>query len=48
VRGPENLVFGVGAETRQQCEQMLTRIEAGETEVSLRNRVPLRLREVVA
>lgn len=26
VRGPENLVFGMGAETRKQCEEMLDRL----------------------
>jgi len=26
VRGPENLVFGHGAETREQCEEMLDRL----------------------
>lgn len=44
VRGPEHLVFGAGAETRQQCEEMLARIEAGKTEISRRNQVPLKLR----
>ena len=41
VRGTENLVFGFGAETDQQCEEMLARLAAGETEVSHRNRVRL-------
>ena len=26
MRGPENLVFGMGAETREQCEEMLDRL----------------------
>jgi hypothetical protein len=43
IRGTENLIFGLGAETREQCEQMLARLEAGETEISYRNRVPLNL-----
>ena len=43
VRGTENLIFGMGAETREQCEHMLERLERGDTEVSYRNRVPLRL-----
>lgn len=50
VRGAENLVLGAGAETRQQCEEMLARLEgrAGDfpTEVSKRNRVPLRVRTI--
>lgn len=37
VRGTENLVFGVGAETDEQCAEMLARLAAGETEVSHRN-----------
>lgn len=47
VRGTENLVFGAGAETRQQCEEMLCRLEGRDveigftTEVSHRNRIPL-------
>lgn len=28
VRGPENLVFGFGAETRKQCEEMLDRLNS--------------------
>lgn len=43
VRGTEDLIFGFGAETREQCEEMLERLERGDTEVSYRNRVPLRL-----
>ena len=45
IRGTEGVVFQIGAETRQQCEEMLTRLEGREghiqTEVSYRNRVPL-------
>lgn len=37
VRGTENLVFGFGAETKQQCKEMLARLASGETEVSYRN-----------
>lgn len=47
IRGTENLVFGAGAETRQQCEEMIDRLEGREgdfqTEVSYRNRIPLRV-----
>lgn len=39
-RGPENLVFGFGAETTEQCEEMLDRLTRGETEVSHRRDVP--------
>lgn len=45
IRGTENLVFGLGAETDEQCQGMLERLESGETEVSHRNRVPLVLSE---
>ncbi len=41
VRGAENLIFGMGAETPEQCEQMLKRVTEGESEVSHRNRVEL-------
>lgn len=43
IRGAENLVFGMGAETKELCEEMLARLESGETEVSHRNNIPLRL-----
>lgn len=46
VRGTENLVFGMGAETRGLCEEMLARLESGETEVSHRNRIPLSIGEI--
>lgn len=51
VRGPENLVLGMGAETDSQCEQMIDRLEGRcdgiqKTEVSRRNRVPLFIQEV--
>ena len=45
IRGTENLIFGMGAETDKQCEEMLERLETGETEISYRNRVPLDLEE---
>ena len=48
VRGTENLLFGIGAETREQCEEMLARLESGASEVSYRNRVSLRLAANVA
>lgn len=37
VRGPENLIFGAGAETDEQCEDMLKRLTNGESDVSSRN-----------
>ena len=43
IRGAENLVFSLGAETDDDCEEMLNRIESGETEISHRNRVVLNI-----
>ena len=40
VRGTENLIFGFGAETDEDCAEMLERVSDGTTEVSHRNRVP--------
>jgi len=41
IRGPENLIFGMGAETVEQCEEMLKRVESGQTEISHRTRLNL-------
>lgn len=41
IRGTENVIFGAGAETQEQCEEMLARLDAGDTEVSYRNNVRL-------
>lgn len=43
VRGKENLIFGMGFETDEQCKQALDRLVTGESEVSHRHRnhVPL-------
>ena len=41
VRGTDNLIFCNGYETKEQCEENLTRLEKGEMEVSYRNVVPL-------
>ena len=48
VRGTENLVFGFGAETDQECQEMLERLASGRTEVSYRNVVPLDIVRVEA
>jgi hypothetical protein len=37
IRGTENLIFGMGAETREKCLEMLVRLAGGESEVSHRN-----------
>jgi hypothetical protein len=45
VRGTENLVFSMGFETREQCEEALARLESRDeeirTEISRRNRVAI-------
>ena len=38
-RAPEGLVFGLGAETTQDCEEMLERVTTGKTFLSRRNGV---------
>lgn len=37
VRGAENLVFGMGAETDEECQEMLERLTNFDSEVSSRN-----------
>jgi hypothetical protein len=41
IRGPENLVFPFGAETDEQCREMLARLDAGQSAVSHRRHLPL-------
>lgn len=41
VRGAENLVFGHGAETDEECENMLERLTVGDSDVSQRHYVDL-------
>lgn len=53
VRGTENLIFGAGAESDQDCQEMIARLEGegtsfGNTEVSHRNRVPLVVMRIAA
>jgi len=43
IRGTENLIFGMGAETKEQCEEMLERLSIGESEVSHRNYIELKI-----
>lgn len=47
VRGTENLIFCMGAESDQDCAEMLQRIASGESEISYRNRVDLDIDRVV-
>ena len=48
IRGTENLIFGMGAETDEDCDEMLQRLESGQTEISHRNRVTLRINNATA
>ena len=41
IRGTEDAVFGMGAETDAQCREMLARLESGQSGISHRNRVRL-------
>lgn len=41
VRGTENLIFCMGFESDEDCNEALERLRNGESEVSYRNRVPL-------
>ena len=50
IRGTENLVFGLGAETDEQCRQMACRLEVGDdtgrTSISHRNNIPLKVTKI--
>ncbi len=41
VRGTENLIFGMGAETDKECEEMLERLTNAESEISSRNHIDI-------
>lgn len=47
IRGTENLIFGFGAETREQCEEMLNRITNAESDISHRNWTQLNIEQVM-
>jgi hypothetical protein len=47
IRGPDNMVFSNGYETREQCEARLAELVAGEIEVSWRRRATLEVNEVL-
>jgi hypothetical protein len=49
VRGPEDLIFGMGAETKEQCLEMLVRLtdgHPGRSEVSSRRNVWLNIEKL--
>jgi len=41
IRGTENLIFCMGFETVELCEEALRRIVSGESKISKRNQIPL-------
>lgn len=43
IRGAENLVFGMGAESNKSCEDMLKRLTNADSDISHRNNIPLRI-----
>lgn len=45
IRGRENLIFGLGFETDEDCREALIRLESGETEVSSRYYTILEIEE---
>lgn len=46
IRGTENLIFGMGAETDEQCKDMLERLTNGDSEVSERNFIKLNIKRL--
>lgn len=46
IRGRENLIFGRGFETDEQCADALARLVCGDTEVSRRHHVALDIERV--
>ena len=44
IRGPSNLIFNIGAETDEQCLELLDMLTSGEIEVSSRHCVELNIR----
>jgi len=46
IRGPENLVFGMGAESDQDCKEMLERLTNGESDISHRNNCKLEIQKI--
>lgn len=43
IRGTENLIFCMGFETKELCDEALVRLESGETEITRRNRIGLNI-----
>ena len=47
VRGTENLIFCMGFESDQDCQEALIRLQSGESEVTYRNFVELDIRKII-
>ena len=45
IRGPSNLIFNIGAETDEQCLELLDMLTSGEIEVRSRRCVKLNIRK---
>ena len=46
IRGTEDLIFCMGYETQELCEEALERLVTGESEISHRNRIELNIKEI--
>lgn len=47
LRGTENLMFGMGAETKKDCEEMLDRLTNAKSDISSRNWCKLDIEKIV-
>jgi hypothetical protein len=47
IRGVENLIFGFGAETDEQCADMLNRLTNGDSDISSRNWCKLDIEKLI-
>lgn len=43
IRGTENMIFCLGFETKEDCDEALIRLQSGESEISRRNRIQLNI-----
>ncbi len=47
IRGAEDLIFGVGAESDEECNEMLERLTNAESGISYRNNIPLAVESLI-
>jgi hypothetical protein len=47
IRGTENLIFGMGAESKKSCEEMLDRLTNAESDISSRNWTALDIDKII-